>query len=408
MNFGGDYRTPFLGRLTHYVNKCSKETEILYNITCLPFDASKNPVDFFISFFTSDSVFDPSNYEKPTHIRYGYKYENIDLKNMTNIFRLNYAISTVTTDAGVFFSDPVSREFINFDSIQNIIINGLEKNKIAKVFIYLTNKNQYHHRTYIKIPEIIAEVGGVLQLMIPAFQLFLNIFINNNYNLYLYHFFFKIQKEDEDSNQNQNHKLNHLDEIGVVFHKNNQVEKININAKEETKKENVVMRNIENSAEVIDKSQEIIINKEIQKEITSKTNRKLSNYQITECNRLIYTCCNGKSKRDTTSLLLSNLEEELTKKLDYIGVLRMMDQFRLIKKLVLNEGQSLMLNKRELQIVSEKVKSSGELDDNSYIQQIEEYIKSRKENRLWNQVDILLLNYLEKEIREKIKICDFE
>ena len=80
-----------------------------------------------------------------------------------------------------------------------------------------------------------------------------------------------------------------------------------------------------------------------------------------------------------------------------------LDQFSLLKKLLLNEGQCLLLNNRELKIINEKTLEVGDVTQDK-LNEVEmiNYIKSRKENNQFSQVDNLLVKYLPECIKDKI------
>ena len=68
---------------------------------------------------------------------------------------------------------------------------------------------------------------------------------------------------------------------------------------------------------------------------------------------------------------------------------------------MLNEGQCLLLKNRDLSIISQRnFKSDSEIKSDN--KEIIEYQKSRKEQGLVNQIDILLFNYLSQELKDQV------
>jgi len=149
---------------------------------------------------------------------------------------------------------------------------------------------------------------------------------------------------------------------------------------------------------------EVILNKDISKVIQSK-NSKTNNIEITYCNKLSYAACCGESKTHTNFLykLISSVDTELDKKCDFVEITKSLDQLRLLKKVILNKGQCLILNNRDLKIVTEKAEEQNVVNKEKNTE-ILNYIKERKENKMINQIDMVLFNYLPKEIKEGIGI----
>ena len=57
--------------------------------------------------------------------------------------------------------------------------------------------------------------------------------------------------------------------------------------------------------------------------------------------------------------LIDILENHLEKKFDFIEITKKLDQFSLLKKLLLNEGQCLILESRELKIIKSSSNARG-------------------------------------------------
>ena len=150
------------------------------------------------------------------------------------------------------------------------------------------------------------------------------------------------------------------------------------------------------------KRKEIVLNKEINKVINSRT-KKTHHVKISTLNRLNYIYCCGASKIDRKSLSkwVYTIENELSKKCDFIEISRLLDQFRLLKKVMINEGQCLLLKNRDFSKINER-DFNLESEYNGTYKEIVEYMKARKESGLMNQIDLLLFNYMKQEIKEKV------
>jgi len=206
---------------------------------------------------------------------------------------------------------------------------------VISAAFYLTKKHQINMRSYIKIPDVIAQVGGILSLFLPLLEIPLKIFIDNEYTLYLYKCLFKVQvvndeKGDGDEGDIKDHNINNIKDFSLKVHKHNHnIQNENVyqqpdDSSLELQYQNKPIQPIQpihfypEQHSVIKSSnkqakdrkslilfgkndnriKDIVLNKEIDKIIAAKS--KISNdIEITECNRLAYTYCCGKSKANS-------------------------------------------------------------------------------------------------------------
>ena len=112
---------------------------------------------------------------------------------------------------------------------------------------------------------------------------------------------------------------------------------------------------------------------------------------------------------------INTVESEVSKRCDFTEITKLLDQFKLLKKIVLRDGQCLLLKNTDLKMVTEKhlmkeVLNHDADDPNEHryqvnladLQNILDYLKLRNDNGLLSHVDKLLINYLPYEIKEKI------
>jgi len=333
----------------------------------------------------------------------------------------------MNTDDGFIFEDKKQKEFLELDNYKFGTYKGVYDDVLFALSINMDNRNNIYERSYIKVPKIAAEVGGIISLTIPVIQVCYYLFLKNEYSLFLYYSFFRLQSIEENNNdesqdyvmiQKNRNNLNDkelADKVNIYINNNN-IE--NKNGNISNNPNNYINHN--NSSDILNKSRkslhlrtlkikdkDIVMNKEISKVIRHKdTNYKDIN--IIFCKRCSLLYC-SQSKNNTNSLLkIINIADiELQNKFDHIKTSRYLDQFRLIKKLILNEGQCLMMNYRVLRTLTERTKpeeeNNGEIE-NKTKDEIIEYVKSRKDSELLSPIDQLLINYLPKELSEKIKI----
>ena len=429
-HLGGSWEPDsYIGVLEYQVIKCSKDTELKYNLKCASTDEISKLDKLYFSYFNYETSVNPTNANNPIEVSYNYKYELISLEKETRNIRLYYSISNLISDNGFIFESRTNQEFVSFDSVVTSTIQKIyNDNIIIHAIMYLNKKNPIYNREYIKVPDIAAEVGGLFSLVYPFIDYFLRIFIDNEYTIYLYYSFFRIKEyekpymnqneniiQNEDGNKINNHEDIELKNISYVknsdFYNKNKIENLGnstTNMLEAIQGRKSILGINQNRLKDITKK-DVVLNKELDKIIVSK-NKKASNIEISYRQRLLFICCCGESKINSNPSyrLINMVETELTKKCDFVQIVKSLDQFRLIKKIILNEGQCLMLNNRDFKILTQDSITNHDkkdIDEDEVIKkEISSYFKLRNEKNLVNQVDTLLLKYLRKELSEGLAI----
>jgi len=430
LDWGGEYRhNGLIGKFSYFLKKCSPETEKEHNVTCASlFEIENYPEPLYFTYIISETMVDPHDYVEPVKTTYNWYYQNLDLGNVTTNFRFYYSISNIVIDTGFMFNDENESEFLSFEDMTHISTHGISKHRIAKASFYLTKTNKIHYIDYIKVPDVAAQVGGILSLFIPILEYFLAIFIENEYRAFLYYAIMRVQISYPDEVENGN-----VIDIGINIGNGSSGKMLKVGDNLELK--NIAIKNLDmvdnfdnidfnkSSAIILNdtkksiknlksmnlkgnhnhfKEKDVILNREIDKLISLKA-KKANDFQIGDCTRLSYVYCCGKDKVKSEIIyrLICKLEEELDKKCDFIEITKTLDQLRLLKKVVLNKGQCKILNNREFKVITEKeLIPDNEVEEIK--KEIQEYIKQRKEIGVFNQIDQVLLNYLPKEFKESL------
>ncbi len=140
--------------------------------------------------------------------------------------------------------------------------------------------------------------------------------------------------------------------------------------------------------------------------------------EISKCDRccLAPCCFEGESKNSKNQQklikyeLMKAAEEQLDTKTEITELFKIIDQFRLLKKIFLNENQCFMLDNREIQnIYNNKMKRTSkeifELNEEKFKKKknkFYEYITAKTIEKSLSQIDELLLKYLDDEIKAEL------
>jgi len=433
LKFGGDWQEAYIANPNWVIKRCNQDTEKFYNLTCATPEEQKNFYKrLYVDFYTFETNVNPKNYENPVEYFYKYHYIDFDLNNVTTTTRFYYSISTVTSNTGVIFDDKYSKDFLNLDDIKTSTIQGIYGDIIVKLGLLMTNKNTVFGRIYIKIPELAAQVGGILSLVMPFIDVIYKFFIDNEYSVHLFYLLFRVYLDDDTIDNNFKHMSIDINKDNNKNRKNGEIELDNLKI-EENNTSNVhlnkfnlhnekmlplPLNNNDNNISVTKKSKlkdfkkdkEIVLNKEIDKVINYKS-KKLKIIQLTRCDLFKFKYCCGlrKAEQDIRYKLVHILRMKLVEKCDFTEIAKLLDQFSLYKKLTLNYGQCALLNNRDLKIITEKTsiirnKQEEDVYEEDTKKVIFEYIRQRNESGTLNKTDKALIKYLPKYLSEELNI----
>ena len=109
------------------------------------------------------------------------------------------------------------------------------------------------------------------------------------------------------------------------------------------------------------------------------------------------------------------MKREIDKKIEVLDYFKMMDQFKLLQKIILNENQCYMLRKREIKRIIDTeidIKSFNPKDNNLVElekdklnkEKLRYYLISKKADNSLSNVDKLLYSYMENELKSEMKV----
>ncbi len=110
--------------------------------------------------------------------------------------------------------------------------------------------------------------------------------------------------------------------------------------------------------------------------------------------------------------LLKAAEELLDKKSEISEIFNLLDQFRLVKKILLNKNQCFMLENREIHNINNtnskrQKKELLELQEEKFNKEkfsLKEYLLKKKNDNSLTEIDKLLLEYLNNLIKEEVEV----
>ena len=133
---------------------------------------------------------------------------------------ITYSISDIITDAGIIFKDHDLTSFIEFEEYHNVpgMDDGVLGNigQVAEMSFILSRRRQIYNRSYIKIQDVVANVGGFMGLIYSLFEYLITFYIDNSYTVFLCNKFYRLQV-DNDEDENKQLDINRGNEFLVVL-----------------------------------------------------------------------------------------------------------------------------------------------------------------------------------------------
>ena len=386
IEFQGEYKRNKWVYVQIFFNKCDNDTS---DIVC----KSKVEIDKYLEggyagIFMSDNLFQPNNFKKPLQT-YG--------KNIFSSLNGNYYFEywvylktiVIKSDNGWIFDRIETKNFLSFE--QSLITS--DSRNASKTFLNIilreSSTRELYERSYIKLQEICANVGGISKALLFTFQYIVNLFSNLLYKNYLLQFFNLDHYNDKMKNNSKKMiKLNKIKHPKSIF-LNNKIDIFN-NKNEEKYLENNFYRNNNER----DLSNVLLIKKKshgsnhiINKYNNNKKNNNLNNLILNLNNSSID---NHSLKKLETSIYLNILLKEKNKKRNhticFLYILFKTKSFYSIKNLYLNFKKISFL----FDIIT-YIKSKQEL------KLIEKKLFSRKEQQLLSKLFIFEYDFVNEE-----------
>jgi len=433
---GGDWGSDSINIPTYFIRRCNSKTEKKFNITCMTDEELKKKYNglFYVDLYLQKNLVNPHKYENPIKPTFTYSFKQLDIFSEQILKQaIFYSTAELITDTGILFSDVNSTIFLEYESKDSTsgTVNPSMGSYVSTAEFYVTRGEKSYTRVYIRLSDALANVGGLMSLFAVVIETVFSFYLQTSYSLFLQEKFLKLNYEVKDDS---NKKI----EIELVKGINNNNYNNNYNNVSKEQISNIPNRpgqdnfdnfNNDSSKEIINNAksipltkvnrplknmhkQDVILNKEIVNVIEYKKH-KLIDVNLTACEYFCFTNCSCKFDGDPNKNLKYKLfkksEKEIEKRIQILDYIKLVDQFKLLQKIILNKNQCYMLKKRELhRIIDGKILSTDEEEklaeekEKANQQNLCNYLSTRKSENSLSQIDILLFTYMENELKLSI------
>jgi hypothetical protein len=396
LTLGGFWDGTFVNYLQISLFACKNESPFFNNVTCTDFEnlnsfLMKNN-SIYIDFLFPEFYFDADDQDNPFKISYKSYYYQLDL-NVRKTDRLFLKKGHLKDDQGWILNSLKEMTIYGFAEINDEIYFNDPKNfgkenlssKLYEIILYTQKKFDYYQRSYMKIQDLSALIGGFMKFLLIFDKFFSLLFNNLIRDSLIYNEIFDFSSETENlettsfkkiskfnTNKTQTQPLINLTKLDNIQNLENidKFEKINFNKKFSNNHLKLANRNYLNSSSMelkqvntapdknslpknlSTKFSLISVNQKINKKLNFSQLR-ISKYKIEQPKKnqlnfglwfsITRTYCNKfpiftKSKKDKIFLLARNY---LNSRLDIINYLKTLEIIDKMKSIFFNHYQNL-------------------------------------------------------------------
>jgi hypothetical protein len=387
--FGGNWGSDFVSYFQINVEMCRNSTE--NNNTC----ASKEKIaSAFNNEYGSGNLFfndnqltvQPAlnNYERPLKGALVNNFQTLSMfitKKKYTFFKL----TSIDDDRGWFFEDIQKESIMNSDTINfdYILKDQWDQSVIYSSILFLGNRVETYKRSYTKIQEVFAAIGGFAKFFYFLISIGFNMILKGYKNLILINNI----PFNEDALERENHKKPQL-----IKH---------------------IMDRKSNEIKLKEPKGMDLKNNHPDPKMIMKLPRKETTFQsekyISYCNYIYYSFC--KKKHDGNNIYSKLKRYKLydsyfVSKLEILSYFKLHHQVNILKKILLNKD-----HRRLMKLIKPKLINEGEreyrqtkLDYESILSNSISYLERQNFQPLDDKTK-LLINMMEKDLRHVFDHC---
>lgn len=369
ITLGGNFKTPFFSNIRLQVQRCVNST--LNNNHCMPSDViDKHVQSENLSFNFIHTLPDTNNYTFPYQASYFNYFMKLDTKTskFTDVY---FARTNVTSDTGFLFEDLRWQGGWKYDYYREVVQVAMEDNIIARIYFNIGQNQIEITRFYMKVPDVIALVGGILKVCTTlgiALTTFFQQFMFEEELINLYFDYESISTEDQrnikpiigsDTIKMVNLTASRMKQIDEnVFNDKNEQ-----NKKKKMKKSNldVEMKNKqidENSGE----DNIVLSTKKTNFQGMNKKGEEV-NYNLNYCDVIKMTICPCTRTGKALNYTHENLQSALFEYTDYKEVINEIIGFRHFKEYIISNDIDISKDEKKVRIDFNPYKT----DDNKHL-----------------------------------------
>jgi hypothetical protein len=395
---GGNFIKEYFSNILFRVQKCKNGTDT--NVVCKPENKIIDKLQgAFFQFYYIDKNIELNDFQTPFK-KYFSRYFILLDPMACKFVDIYFKTVNITTDAGIVFEESQNNKYdILFDYFREQIDTSATDGKVIDFLVNSSNNVDNYNRSYQKFQDYAATIGGLMKVMTFFGAIFSTVFNNYEMNVLMFSslFHFKKDRKGEIKLEDKKTSLKNFNKMmkdysieqqhnsKVIFNNN-----ITIDAKfDNTSKQiNTVSNNyVKPLGDCAINNLTIVENKRELFNLKIKGYRKsfIKEVKLNTLSYLeMYLCCVCSKREKSNVKLYKYACEKLIRYLDYLEIIKTLQQFHKIKKIIFNKTQERLFSFYQRPVISlEKVTKEEEkrlkrsTEDDEYFSLYEAYLKAK-------------------------------
>jgi hypothetical protein len=371
MSLAGAWGEQKLNMIKMEVRPCKNSTESETETVCKPQKEIEETLSggYFVINHV-DTLFEPKNYTHPSkHFRRNY-FTSMSNKYFKEV-SINFHNVEYNTDHGILTEEIKTDKYLQLDELREYYDFRSDSTEVMLTcLLRMSNMKYQFNRKYLKIQDVVAQVGGLANAMFLIVNLMYSNFSLAGYYLYLGEKLFELNNEEK------------IDEMSLV-------NKVFLHSKKNPNPNN--NSGLYNESSQFTPVYDFNKNLKIARAFTEKTqkaqtNSCFENFRIGAC-----YCFISENSKNKKSKLFYKLTDHIKRQSDFQKLLTNTEQFDLMKEILFTDEQrniyQLYTNKIDLERNMDGEKLNIEKISKSY-----EILKSTKQNDIGEKLKILFEN----------------
>lgn len=193
---GGDFSEKFYGALSFNIKVCDYSTEKRLNLTCASEKEKEEKYKnmFYVGKITHNHILDPSDFLNSITQTFDYTVQKLELGFKKQNF-VSLSINILKTDSNIIGVEYKDKAFLQIDNERTDFTTIDNSSVISENQILMSRNTNNHIRSYIKLQQVIAIVGGFSTLSMKVLSIIYSFYINSIFYQFMVNSIIEVNKD---------------------------------------------------------------------------------------------------------------------------------------------------------------------------------------------------------------------
>jgi len=387
---GGNFYSDYFSNILYTIDKCQNKTNGKIKCKSKEEIADKLKGGFFQFYYIEKNI-DTNNYTNPFSSYFKSFFVLLD-PNSKKFMDIYIKVVNVTSDVGLIFEEKETKMDIVFDYFREQTDSASGTDQVISFYINSSNNVSFYSRTYLKFQDVAASLGGILKALLFLASILTPFLTEYKMYEYMINTLFHVVKDDKrqtgsfiniksEINVGQFSKIinsktvlrSHQDKImdPYTYTKPN-LRETKVNIQNPVKINNEALNSYSNNGvspsinkKILEKEVNNLFQKQnINHKISSLKNKIKASYKLDILSLFkifCLNCCSEKAKNEKK--LLTVIKLKLFKYLDYLKIIKTLQEFHKMKKILFNKTQKTLFAIYDGKVINQNNLNLNEEDE---------------------------------------------